>query len=83
MQIIETMTLNEVTARMRELGVKTSETRIAEAIQRGLYPWAIAIQGRKNMCYEIYTKLFDAWVAERSIDLPDEPCVFSLHQEGA
>ena len=48
MQIIETMTLNEVTARMRELGVKTSETRIAEAIQRGLYPWAIAIQGSRD-----------------------------------
>ena len=63
---IETMTLNQVTQRMRKLGIKTSEVRIGTAIQNGQYPWAICIPGEKNFCYEIYTKLFDKWVDERA-----------------
>jgi lysophospholipase L1-like esterase len=60
------MTLNQVTQRMRKLGIKTSETRIGIAIQNGQYPWAICIPGEKNKCYEIYTKLFEQWVDERA-----------------
>ena len=59
-QIIETMTLNE------------TETKVANAIQAGLYPWGICIPGRKHMCYEIYVKLFDKWVAERSTEVTSE-----------
>lgn len=66
---IETMTLNETVARLRELGVKTTEVKVGLAIQAGLYPWGIAIKGEKNWIYEIYTKLFDQWVTERATDL--------------
>lgn len=66
---IETMTLNQVVARLRELGVKTSEIRVGQAIQAGLYPWAIAIPGEKHMCYEIYTKPFEQWIAERATEV--------------
>lgn len=38
MQIIETMTLNEVTHRLRALGVHTTEVKVAAAIELGLYP---------------------------------------------
>ena len=71
-QIIETMTLNETVRRLRLLGVSTTETKVANAIQAGLYPWGICIPGRKHMCYEIYVKLFDKWVAERSTEVTSE-----------
>ena len=66
---IETMTLNETVARLRALGVKTTEVKVGLAIQAGLYPWGIAIQGEKNWIYESYTKLFDQWVAERATEV--------------
>lgn len=69
MLVIETMTLNEVTARLRELGVHTTEVKVATAIQRGLYPWGICIPGKQHMGYEIYTRLFDQWVAERCTEV--------------
>ena len=71
-QIIETMTLNETVRRVRLLGVSTTVTKVANAIQAGLYPWGICIPGRKHMCYEIYVKLFDKWVAERSTEVTSE-----------
>lgn len=71
-QIIETMTLNETVRRLRLLGVSTTETKVGNAIQAGLYPWGICIPGRKHMCYEIYVKLFDKWVAERSTEVTSE-----------
>lgn len=71
-QIIETMTLNETVRRLRLLGVSTTEIKVANAIQAGLYPWGICIPGRKHMCYEIYVKLFDKWVAERSTEVTSE-----------
>lgn len=65
MQIIETMTLNEVTHRLRALGVHTTEVKVAAAIELGLYPWGICIPGDKHRCFEIYTQLFNQWVEER------------------
>ena len=40
-QLIETMTLNETVRRLRLLGVSTTETKVDNAIQAGLYPWGI------------------------------------------
>lgn len=77
-QLIETMTLNETVRRLRLLGVSTTETRVANAIQAGLYPWGICIPGRKHMCYEIYTKLFEKWVDERATEVMTE----SYHEGG-
>lgn len=71
MQIIQTMTLNQTVARLRQLGVSTTEARVARAIQDGMYPWGICIPGKKNNCFEIYTKLFDQWVAERAIEVQE------------
>ena len=66
---IETMTLNQVVARLRELGVRTTELQVEAALQRGVYPWGVYIPGEKHGCYEIYTKLFDQWVAERATEV--------------
>lgn len=54
MLTIETMTLNQVVARLRALGVHTTEVKVQTGIQRGVYPWGIYIPGEKHGCYEIY-----------------------------
>lgn len=70
---IETMTLNELTARMRQLGIRTSGTRLTAAIEAGIYPFATSyrIPNSKHRIIEIYTKLFEQWVAERATDTDD------------
>ena len=67
---IETMTLCELAVRMRQLGVPTSNERLAAGIEAGLYPFAICIRTPegKHRIFEIYTKLFYRWVAERATD---------------
>ena len=67
---IETMTLCELAVRMRQLGVPTSNERLAAGIEAGLYPFAICIRtsDEKPATSEIYTKLFYQWVAERATD---------------
>lgn len=68
---IPTLTLNQVVQRLRKLGVSTSETTVARAIKRGLYPWGICVPAeppRSNDRFEIYEVLFDRWVAERAVD---------------
>ena len=66
---IDTMTLNQTVARLRELGIKTTEVRVGLALQAGKYPWGIAVKGEQHWIYEIYTKLFEEWVAERAIEV--------------
>lgn len=66
--IIETMTIQELYQRMRELGMKTSVSHISNAIEQGVYPFAVCIKGPKNRIFEIYTKKFEQWVEEMSAD---------------
>ena len=67
---IETMTPCELAVRMRQLGLPTSNDRLAAGIEAGVYPFAICIRipESKHRIFEIYTKLFDKWVAERATD---------------
>ena len=67
---IETMTLCELAVRMRQLGLPTSNDRLSAGIEAGVYPFAICIRipESKHRIFEIYTKLFDKWVAERATD---------------
>ena len=60
---IETMTLNQVVARLRALGIRTTELKVEAALQRGVYPWGVCVPGEKHGCYEIYTKPLDQRVA--------------------
>lgn len=64
MPVIETMTMDELDRRMREeYGMKTSKERLADAIEQGLYPFAICIKRPENnkRLFEIYTKKFEEW----------------------
>lgn len=73
MKPIQTMTLNELAARMRALGLKTSNEKLATAIEAGLYPFAICVRiarsGGESRCFEIYTKLFEQWANERAVEV--------------
>lgn len=67
-RIIKTMTLQECALKLRALGVKTSETRIGDAIEQGVYPFGVCIKikNKQNRVFEIYEKLFADWVNERA-----------------
>jgi antitoxin component of RelBE/YafQ-DinJ toxin-antitoxin module len=61
---IDTMTLIELTQKLRALGMKVSQATLADGIEQGVYPFAICIR-RKNRVFEIYTALVDKWIEER------------------
>ena len=65
MPTIETMTLNDVTAKLRAMGIRTSEPKVAAGIVQGAYPFGIFIDYGKRRNFEIYKKLFDEWVETR------------------
>ena len=49
---IETMTLNQVVARLRALGIRTTELKVETALQRGVYPWGVYIPGELGVRLE-------------------------------
>jgi len=70
---IETLTLNELASKMRELGISVSTVALSSAIEAGVYPFAIGYRDPEkgpsgHRHFEIYRKLFDQWVAERATD---------------
>lgn len=76
-QIIETMTATELSTRMRALGIKNDVNSLVSALEQGLYPFGIAfrpdpVHRKSHRVVQIYTKLFEKWVAERAIEVPDE-----------
>lgn len=75
--IIETMTADELSVRMRALGIKNDVNNLISALEQGLYPFGIAwrpdpVHRNSKRIVQIYTKLFEQWVAERAIEVPDE-----------
>ncbi len=62
---IETMDLQQLCDRMREFGMKTSKERISDAIEQGLYPFAICIKRDNSRIFEIYTRSFEEWAMEK------------------
>lgn len=64
---IDTMTINQLTNELRELGIRTSNQKTRAAIKQGKYPFAIHVK-MENDEFEIYRKLFDKWVEERAIE---------------
>ena len=67
---IETLTLNELAALMREMGLSVSNEALSAGIEQGLYPFAICVRmpGSNQRRFEIYKKLFVRWAADRSTD---------------
>lgn len=61
---VPTMTVSQVYKRMSEMGIKTSPEKIRAMIDEGKYPWGVSCK-LKERVYEIYTVLFEKWLAER------------------
>ena len=64
---VPTLTLQETVARMRAVGISTSESAVANALEQGLYPFGIAIQMHKSRKIEVYAKLLEEYLAARAV----------------
>lgn len=62
------MTLKECAEELRRLGVRTSETAIADALEAGIYPFgrlkSLGKTGRRT--FEIWRVDFERWLRERT-----------------
>lgn len=56
-----TMTVEEVTNRMREVGISTSTPKVRAMLMQGKYPFGIGVQ-MKHQEFEIYRPLFEEWL---------------------
>ena len=65
---VETMTLNELTALFRRIGIATSETKLADGIEQGRYPFGICIRSSKSgeRQFEIYKRQVIEYITARS-----------------
>ena len=59
-----TLTPEEVSQRLRAIGVKTTPQKIREGIRQGKYPFGIVILN-DTATTEIYTKDFEKWMREK------------------
>lgn len=74
MEVIETLTVDEATEKLRSLGIRISPETLRDGIEQGQYPFAIHIKGRHGgNVYQVYRRLFDQWIKERSIN-KEEAC---------
>lgn len=64
--MIETMTAEEATERLRAMGMQISPTLLRLGLQQKIYPFGDYIATDKSCRCFIYKKLFDQWVAERA-----------------
>ena len=64
--VIETMTSEEVYRALNSMGVRTSPSKVRDAIEQGKYPFGICIKMGKSREFEIYKTLFEQWVSERA-----------------
>ena len=62
---IKTLTIQELYAIFRELGISTSQQKISDAIEQGIYPFAHCVQ-QKQRNFEIYEKPLRKWIIERA-----------------
>jgi hypothetical protein len=71
--VVETLNLHELAQLFRNVGISTSETKLADGIEQGKYPFAICIQ-QKGRQFEIYKRLVIDWLTERGVEI-DPPIV--------
>ena len=64
---IETMNVQQLTLKLRALGMKVSEKVLSDGIEQGVYPFAHCIRtesgGRR---FEVFSRLVDEWVKARA-----------------
>lgn len=65
--MIETLTINEATERLRAAGLKVGSDTLSDGIEQDAYPFGICIHGDGRRVFQIFKKLLDEWIEERSV----------------
>jgi len=66
---IETLNVEQATTILRHMGMRISPVAVRRGIEQGVFPFGDYIQMDKGTpVYQIYKRLFDAWVAERAVE---------------
>ena len=64
--MIETFTIREAAAYLREHGMKISAEALSAGLEQGAYPFGICIRLERSPVYQIFKRLLDEWIAERA-----------------
>ena len=66
---VETMTLNELAAFCRRIGISTSEVTLADGIEQGVFPYGICIKNpvKETRQFVIYKQLVLDYYTERAM----------------
>ncbi len=67
---VETMNINELAQLFRSVGISTSEAKLGDAIEQGLYPFAICIH-QKGRQFEIYKRQVLEYLSSRAMPAED------------
>ena len=66
--MIETLTLNQTAAYLRQHGLSISNPALANGIQQGQYPFGICIVSAEGCrSFQIFKTLLDKWIASRCL----------------
>lgn len=65
--MIETLTLNEAAAYLREHGLSISNEALGDGLEQRVYPFGVCIIGGGRRVFQIFKRLLDEWIAERTI----------------
>ena len=64
--MIQTLTLNEAAAYLRERGLSISNETLAAGLEQGVFAFGTAFRANgKNRVVMIFKRLLDQWIAER------------------
>lgn len=63
---IETLTCNEAAKYLRERGLSICNNTLADGLEQGVYPFGVCINTGRERVFQIYKRLLDLWIAERS-----------------
>ena len=64
--MIETLTLNDAAAYLREHGLSISNEALGDGLEQRVYPFGVCIIGGGRV-FQIFKRLLDEWIAERTV----------------
>lgn len=66
--MIETMTLNQASKYLRDMGLKMWPGTLADGLEQGVYPFGVCIRTDRSRVFQIFKKKLDAWISEVEVD---------------
>ncbi len=68
MEKIITLSTDAAASYLRERGMSISPDTLRRGIQQGVYPFGICIEAGNSPVYQIFKRLLDDWISERSVE---------------